>query len=60
MLLNEFLKKHHKTREQQKKIEKLEATVAQLQSLLTQRGAEINGITDGLAGADSIMAARNQ
>jgi len=60
MLLNEFLKKHHKTREQEKKIEKLEATVAQLQSLLTQRGAEINGITDGLAGADSIMAARNQ
>lgn len=40
--------------EQERKIEKLEATIAQLESLLSQRGAEIQEITDELASSDAI------
>ncbi|HEY2714459.1 MAG TPA: tail fiber domain-containing protein [Chthoniobacterales bacterium] len=49
MLLNEFLKKHHQGEEQASKIQKLEATVKQLESLLSQRAAEIQRVTDQLA-----------
>jgi hypothetical protein len=41
MLLNEFLKEHCKSQEQAGKIEKLEATVAKLESLLGQQNAQI-------------------
>jgi hypothetical protein len=41
MLLNEFLKEHRKSQEQAGKIEKLEATVGELESLLGQQNAQI-------------------
>jgi hypothetical protein len=41
MLLNEFLKKHRQDQEEQGKIEELEATVANLESLLSQQDAQI-------------------
>jgi len=41
MLLNEFLKEHGKGQDQERKIEKLEATVAQLEVLLIQQKAQI-------------------
>jgi hypothetical protein len=49
MLLNEFLKEHRKGQEQARKLERLETTITQLESLLSQRGAEIQAITDELA-----------
>jgi hypothetical protein len=41
MLLNEFLKEHRQGQEQAGKIEELEATVAKLESLLSQQDAQI-------------------
>ena len=46
MLLNEFLKKHRQGQEQERKLEKLESRIADLQSALSQRDAEIQAITD--------------
>ena len=46
MLLNEFLKKHRKGEEQACRLEKLESRITQLKSLLSQRDAEIQAVTD--------------
>ncbi|HEU0209631.1 MAG TPA: tail fiber domain-containing protein [Candidatus Udaeobacter sp.] len=54
MLLNEFLKKHRQGQEQERKIEKLEATISRLEILLSQRGSEIQTITDETAATESI------
>ena len=52
MLLNEFLKEHRKGEEQDRKIEKLEATVAQqqkdFQRAVAQQYAEIKALTASL------------
>src|SRR4030095_16582456 len=48
MLLNEFLKEHHKGEQQDLKIEKLEATVAQLELLLSRQSAQLEKITEQL------------
>ncbi len=49
MLLNEFLKKHRKGEEQACRLEKLESRITQLKSLLSQRDAEIQAVTDTIA-----------
>ena len=46
MLLNECLKKHRKGQEQACRLEKLESRITQLKSLLSQRDAEIQAVTD--------------
>ncbi len=55
MLLNEFLKEHRKVEEQSSqiakqdcKVQKLEATVAQLQSALQEQVAQIQKVSDQL------------
>jgi hypothetical protein len=53
MLLNEFLKKHRKGQEQACRLEKLESRITQLKSLLSQRDAEIQAITDELASTNA-------
>jgi hypothetical protein len=58
MLLNEFLKKHRKGLEQQCKIEKLETKIAQLETLLSQRGTEVQTITDEVAAKESAPSDR--
>jgi hypothetical protein len=58
MLLNEFLKEHRKGQEQARKLEKLETTITQLGSLLSQRGAEIQAVTDEVAAAESAPSDR--
>ena len=45
MLLNEFLKKHRKGEQQDRKIEELEATVAKLQSVLKEQAAQIQKVS---------------
>jgi predicted ribosome quality control (RQC) complex YloA/Tae2 family protein len=45
MLLNEFLKEHHKGEQQDRKIEELEATVAKLQSVLKEQAAQIQKVS---------------
>jgi hypothetical protein len=49
MLLNEFLKKHRKGQEQAGRLEKLENRIARFKSLLGERAAEIQAVTDELA-----------
>jgi predicted RNase H-like nuclease (RuvC/YqgF family) len=49
MLLNEFLKEHRKGEQQDRKIEGLETTVAQLQSVLKEQAARIEKVSDQLA-----------
>jgi uncharacterized coiled-coil protein SlyX len=44
MLLNEFLKQHRKGQQQQRRIEELEATVAKLQSTLTEQATQIQRV----------------
>ena len=58
MLLNEFLKKHRKGQEQACRLEKLEATIAQLETFLSQQGAEVRTITDELAATESARPGR--
>ena len=65
MLLNEFLKEHRKGEEQERKIDKLEATLAQLESLLSQQNAQIQkwrkltaGKTPPASDPNSSLAAR--
>jgi hypothetical protein len=53
MLLNEFLKEHRKGQEQEHKLQKLEAIAAQLESLLSDRAAEIQAISEELATTES-------
>jgi len=48
MLLNEFLKEHRKVEQQDRKIEGLEATVAQLQAALKVQAAQIQKVSDQL------------
>src|SRR6476620_5696688 len=48
MLLNEFLKEHRKVEQQSGKQQKLEATVAQLQSALKEQAAQIQKVSDQL------------
>jgi predicted ribosome quality control (RQC) complex YloA/Tae2 family protein len=45
MLLNEFLKEHHKGEQQDRKIEELESTVAKLQSALDEQAAQIRKVS---------------
>src|SRR5439155_18570543 len=45
MLLNEFLKEHRKGEQQDRKIEELEATVANLQSVLKEQAAQIQKVS---------------
>ena len=58
MLLNEFLKKHRQGQKQERKLEKLEATIAQLETFLSQQGAEVRTITDELAATESARPGR--
>jgi trimeric autotransporter adhesin len=65
MLLNEFLKEHSKGQEQERRVDKLEATLAQLESLLSQQNAQIQkwrkltaGKTPPASDANSSLAAR--
>ena len=53
MLLNEFLKKHRKDQEHASKLENLEARVAQLAALLSQRGEEIQSVSEELTAASA-------
>jgi hypothetical protein len=46
MLLNEFLKAHRNDEQQDRKIEKLEATIAQLQASLKAQAAQIQKVSD--------------
>jgi predicted ribosome quality control (RQC) complex YloA/Tae2 family protein len=48
MLLNEFLKEHRRGQQQDRKIEELEATVAQLQSALREQAAQIQKVSNQL------------
>src|SRR4030095_5442399 len=48
MLLNEFLKEHRKGEQQDRKIEELETTVAQLRSALKEQAAQIQKVSDQL------------
>ena len=48
MLLNEFLKEHRKGQQHDRKIEELEATVAQLQSALKEQAAQIQKVSERL------------
>jgi uncharacterized coiled-coil protein SlyX len=59
MLLNEFLKEHHKVEEQSSqiakqdcKVQKLEATVVQLQSALKEQAAQIRKVSDQLSATE--------
>jgi predicted ribosome quality control (RQC) complex YloA/Tae2 family protein len=45
LLLNEFLKEHHKGEQQDRKIEELESTVAKLQSALDEQAAQIRKVS---------------
>jgi Chaperone of endosialidase len=49
MLLNEFLKEHRKGEQQDRKIERLEATVASLRSALKEQAAQIQKVSDQVA-----------
>jgi uncharacterized coiled-coil protein SlyX len=59
MLLNEFLKEHRKGREQDRKINRLEATVAQLQLLIEEQAAQIQKVSEQLSKAAPQMVASN-
>ena len=48
MLLNEFLKEHRKVQAQDRKIEKLEGTVAQFEAGLKEQAAQIQKVNDRL------------
>ena len=58
MLLKEFLKKHRQGQKQERKLEKLEATIAQIETFLSQQGAEVRTITDELAATESARPGR--
>jgi septal ring factor EnvC (AmiA/AmiB activator) len=56
MLLNEFVKEHHKVEEQSsqiarqdRKLQKLDATVVQLHSALKEQAAQIRKVSDQLS-----------
>jgi hypothetical protein len=51
MLLNEFLKEHRKGEQQDRKIEELQTTVAQLQSVLKEQASQIQKVSAELTTA---------
>ena len=59
MLLNEFLKEHHKVEDQDRKLEEQQATIAQLRKDLQASGAqqqeEIEALTAGLQKVNAQM-----
>ena len=46
MLLNEFLKEHHRVTEQQVKVAEQESTIAELKTTIAQQQKQIEALTD--------------